>query len=145
MSPLFLILIILDSERSCRDSVRYEWKHSILCDGSANGRETKGGQRLSIMIRVSVLNYLQILPRWSLTYTFDVESTTCVIISLTFSGCPRHSVGAVMRGRIWGVQTQPRQTGFATPVRLREPIGSCLSTRVHCKGESLVEVNSDNE
>ncbi|KAF9648077.1 hypothetical protein BDM02DRAFT_3116017 [Thelephora ganbajun] len=34
-----------------KDSIRYEWRHSILHSGSVNGDEIKGGQRLSIMVR----------------------------------------------------------------------------------------------
>lgn len=45
---------VLTFERSCRDSIRYEWKHSILRGGSVNGHEIKDGQRLSIMVRVSI-------------------------------------------------------------------------------------------
>jgi alkylated DNA repair protein alkB homolog 7 len=36
-----------------RDSVRYDYKHSILVQKSSNGQEPRGGQRLSIMIRAS--------------------------------------------------------------------------------------------
>lgn len=35
-----------------RDTVRYDYKHSILERGTVNGRGVQGGQRISIMIRV---------------------------------------------------------------------------------------------
>jgi hypothetical protein len=45
----FLLLLLT----SLRDNVRFKYKHSILGYGQMNG-QTMRGQRLSIMIRVSV-------------------------------------------------------------------------------------------
>ena len=39
-----------------RDTVRYDYKHSILRSGDENHSSTSGRQRLSIMIRVSSTN-----------------------------------------------------------------------------------------
>jgi len=39
-----------------RDTIRFDYKHSVLREGTIDDRNISGGQRLSLMIRVSILS-----------------------------------------------------------------------------------------
>ena len=56
-------MTVLTPDRPLRDSIRYGWKHSVLRSGSVNGNEISGGQRLSIMVRVSIFALCRSYPR----------------------------------------------------------------------------------
>ncbi|KAF7353616.1 2OG-FeII-Oxy-2 domain-containing protein [Mycena venus] len=47
----FQVLLPSGSVYIQRDSLRYDYKHSILVGGTYEGRELRGGERVSIMIR----------------------------------------------------------------------------------------------
>jgi hypothetical protein len=52
--PFIQIIFFLKKKNNIsRNTVRYHYKHSVLCGGSFNGRHVPEGQRVSVMIRAS--------------------------------------------------------------------------------------------